>query len=147
MWIRGAWIALAIVHIGLGASVAQWTPMQITDCELGLTMSAHICNQTLWDHFGMSLVPVLAAPVVLCFVAAIACRPRVSWWVVGVMALLVVFGFGTLVTASAPSSMSLLGSVPGTVLALLLAFSHGRLAALRRHRSPTSECRGSGTSR
>jgi hypothetical protein len=126
-WIRVAWIALAFAHIGLGISVARWTLMQITDCELGLTMSARACRQTLWDYFGFSLVPALAVPVVLCVVAAVVCRPRVSWWVVGVMALLVVVGIGSTLGASAPSLMPLLGSLPGTFLAVLLAFVQSRV--------------------
>ncbi|MCZ4518115.1 hypothetical protein O4220_06255 [Rhodococcus ruber] len=132
--IRVAWGVAAVVAVALGVGIMKWPMSEVTNCELGLTMSPAACEQGLLDHFGFALVMVLAIPVVLFTMAAVVCRPWMSWTVAIAQTIFTAVGFFS-ATGSTPSLLSTLGSLPGTALALLLAVVHHVLASQKK---PTS---------
>ncbi|OZF55450.1 hypothetical protein CH292_05700 [Rhodococcus sp. 14-2470-1a] len=126
--IRVAWSVLAVAAIGLGVWTSNWQMFQITDCELGLPTPGVDypggCVEPLWSYFGASMIPVLAIPFLLFVVAAAACRVWVSWSVTIVLMVLTGVGFMSAFAASAPTLVSVLGSLPGVVFAFLLTVVH-----------------------
>lgn len=116
--VRAGWVLLAAVAVALGVSVSNWPMYQITDCELGLSMSSESCEQPLLDYFGFPLVLVLAIPVVLFLVTAGVGRIWMAWTATGTMLVLTAVGFYS-AGGSTPSLVSTLGGLPGTALALL----------------------------
>lgn len=131
---RVAWAVLAAVMAGLATSTAQWPMYQITDCEIGLSLTAEACEQTLWNYFGPTAVPVLAIPAVLCVTAAAVVKVWMSWTVAGAMLAMTVAGFASAFGSATPSLLSTLGSLPGTALAVTLAVGHQIAAAIATHR-------------
>lgn len=129
--IRWAWFVLATIAVALGVFVASWPILQITDCEIGLSLPAGVCDQSIWAYFGWSVVPALGVPVVLCLIPAVALRPWVGWVVAGLLLLMALVGFFSAFTSSSPSLLSVAGSFPTALVAVLLAvvlqvFSIGR---------------------
>lgn len=122
--IRVAWFVVAATAVGLGIAAANWPMYQITDCELGLSMGTESCQQSLWNYFGFPLALTLAVPVVLSLIAAIVCKSWMSWLVAGILLVSTALGFMTAIGAETPSLISTLGTLPGTVLAVLLASVH-----------------------
>ncbi len=131
--IRVGWTALAVIAVALGMSVTKWPMYQITNCELGLSMSSASCEQPLLDYFGFPLVLTLAIPVALFLIAAVVGKPWMSWAAAVSMLTLTAVGFYS-AGASTPSLLSTLGSLPGTAIALLLAVVH-QVAATHRNRT------------
>ena len=100
--IRVGWTALAVIAVALGMSVTKWPMYQITNCELGLSMSSASCEQPLLDYFGFPLVLTLAIPVALFLIAAVAGKPWMSWAAAVSMLTLTAVGFYS-AGASTPS--------------------------------------------
>ncbi|ORI14609.1 hypothetical protein BJD99_05675 [Rhodococcus sp. 1163] len=134
--IRVAWAVLAVIAVALGVRATDWPMLQITNCELGLTMAPESCEQPLLDYFRFPLVLVLAIPIALFLVAAVVCRSSMSWVAAGTMLVLTAVGFYN-AGMSTPSLWSPLASAaPVTVPALVLAVFH-QLAASRKSSNQT----------
>ncbi|MFZ2174573.1 MAG: hypothetical protein WAW17_11145, partial [Rhodococcus sp. (in: high G+C Gram-positive bacteria)] len=99
---RFAWVVLAVVTAALGVFAASNPMLQITDCELGLSISTSECNKSIWDHFRGGLVLVLTVPVVVCVIPAVVPRPAVAWVVAGSMFLASVSVFFSEAMSSSP---------------------------------------------
>ncbi|AYJ47688.1 hypothetical protein [Rhodococcus sp. P1Y] len=138
-WARIAWLTLAAAAAGLGIWAAGWPIYQISSCEIGAYSAAvptvEACNEPIRDHFGADLYLVLAVPVVLCLLPAIRPRPAVEWAVAWVLFLSSAVGWFTVIGASSPSLLSMLGSLPITVSAFLVTISHRLVSAGRDRRS------------
>ncbi|MET3960006.1 hypothetical protein ABIE52_006941 [Rhodococcus sp. OAS809] len=120
--IRLLWIVAAIIATALGVFVASWSILEITDCEIGLSLPQAVCDQSIWDYFGWSVIPVLAVPVLLCLVPAVVPQPWAGWVVAGLLLVISVVGFFSAFTSSSPALLSLVvGSFPVALLAVLLA--------------------------
>ncbi|MGX1807327.1 hypothetical protein ACWIGI_16550 [Nocardia sp. NPDC055321] len=75
--VRIAWVVVAVVAAALGVLAASSSMMQITSCELGLLPSEGIatgaeCEQRIAEFYGGKAVFILALPVLLCVLSAIA---------------------------------------------------------------------------
>ncbi|MDI9919235.1 hypothetical protein [Rhodococcus sp. IEGM 1379] len=141
--IRLLWIVVAIIATALGVFVASWSILEITDCEIGLSLPQAVCDQSIWGYFGWSVLPVLAVPVLLCLIPAVVPRAWAGWVVAGVLLVMSVVGFFSAFTSSSPSLLSVLGSFPAALLAVLLAivlqvFSIGRTRLARQGAGPVS---------
>ncbi|WP_238565256.1 MULTISPECIES: hypothetical protein [Rhodococcus erythropolis group] len=141
--IRLLWIVVAIIATALGVFVASWSILEITDCEIGLSLPSAQCNQSIWDYFGWSVIPVLAVPVLLCLIPAVMPRPWAGWVVAGLLLVMSVVGFFSAFTSSSPELLSVVGSFPAALLAVLLAivlqvFSIGRTRLTRQGAGPVN---------
>ncbi|MFB9780891.1 hypothetical protein [Rhodococcus baikonurensis] len=127
--IRIAWVVLAVATGILGSATAQWPLYEITDCEIGLgPLSSADCYRSIHDYFGRELFLVLALPVALCVIPAVIPRPLVSWIVSATMLCAAVLGFFAAFSSDMPSLLSMVGSLPAAVLALVLAVVHQGIA-------------------
>lgn len=109
--IRLLWIVAAIIATALGVFVASWSILEITDCEIGLSLPQAVCDQSIWDYFGWSVIPVLAVPVLLCLVPAVVPQPWAGWVVAGLLLVISVVGFFSAFTSSSPALLSLLSLI------------------------------------
>lgn len=128
--VRVGWVVLAVIATALGMWTTGWPMLQITNCELGLSMSPESCAQPLLDYFGFPLALVLAIPVVLFLITAAVGTLWMSWTTAGTMLVLTAVGVYSAL-GSTPSLVSTVGSLPGTALALLLAVVHQILTSWR----------------
>ncbi|MFE5642566.1 hypothetical protein [Rhodococcus sp. NPDC056516] len=139
--IRIAWVVLAVATGILGSATAQWPLYEITDCEIGLgPLSSAYCYRSIHDYFGRELFLVLALPVALCVIPAVIPRPFVSWIVSATMLCAAVVGFFTAFSSGMPSLLSMVGSLPAAVLALVLAAVHQGIAL--QNKRATARARG-----
>lgn len=132
--VRVAWFVLALATGVLGSLALAWPVYEITDCEIGLSLSSTECNTPVGQHFGAAAILVLAVPVVLCSIPCVLPRPPFAWGVAVAMVLVSALGFWSAFTSSTPSLLSLVGSAPGAILAVVLAALGSGFQAQSRNR-------------
>ncbi|MDV2477323.1 hypothetical protein F8M49_21685 [Rhodococcus zopfii] len=135
---RVGWLILSALTVAWLADISTDSLMQITDCELGLSV-AYNCDQTIGSYFGLPLIGVLALPVLLCIAPAVYARPGAASIVVSALALLFIIGLiSTVAGSSKPDMPSVyIYLLPVVLIAFILAATNrwirSRYSAVNKH--------------